>query len=423
MQPFLLLKQTLEQESGVGPLSLEGAHVHFNRLEQLFWHDGSEAADQIRIGYTTSRLEGLRTCVEVFQETSGGLDVSALEIGRDSHSYSLRRGGVDFADLLGVHPKGRAAKTSKPSVLWDEETTFIDGYRRRVTALNDASTRIALTGDFTSGPFAELVMYLLPSVGMRLPPVIFSRPFDVLEFWVSRLIHVPGDRGTGSRYHRWSPIGNRISSGLFQDHYASALWDLNRQKSDQVGKLQEYMYKMGLGTRIQTKKINDVDMEVLVSRTMTGGLSAGEDMVNIADTGLGVGYALPWLVALVLADHQPVYIEEPEAHLHPEAQYRSAEVLADAAHRGNTVIVETHSDILLLGLQKLVAEGKLKPEDISLNWFQRDESGATHVSKADVTPAGQFGDWPGDLSFILMKAQGDYLDASIERQSQETGND
>lgn len=425
MQPFLLLKQTLEQESSFGPLSLEGAHVHFNRFDQLFWKSGSEVAESIRVGYGCRNEEGFRRCTDVFEITANELVVSEMSIARDGHEWTLKRQQLQtLGELSSDQRLHRASETLLEPVLWKEEMA-----RARELQEHRIVNRIAhgnLTYVWFSGSTAFVSPLLLWPLGdsRRLQSAPFCWPFDVLEQWVRQLIHVPGDRGTMSRYHRWSPGGSGASFGVFQDHYASVLWDWNRRKSDATNLLERWMSMMGLGNQVQTHKVNDVDVEVLVSRKaqQSNSPEGNEDMVSIADTGLGVSYALPWLVALAAADDQPVYIEEPEAHLHPEAQYKAAEVLAAAAHRGTTVIVETHSDILLVGIQRLIARGELDPKDVSLNWFSRDMAGATSVNRAELTASGEFGDWPGDLDSTLMRAQGAFLDASIDREVRE-GND
>jgi len=426
MQPFLLLKQTLEQESSFGVLSLEGAHVHFNRFQQLFWKNGSEVAELMRIGYGYRNAQGLRRCTDAFAITGNELVVADVSIARGNSEMVLERQQGHALDSTSIKSVRRKADSSwLESVLWRDEVERINQFREHVAAKDTAGDGRMLV--VLDGSKAFVNLYLIYGSEARRYPLssTFCRPFDVLEPWIRSLIHVPGDRGTISRYHRWSPVGVRASFGVFQDHYASVLWDWNKQKSSATGVLEEWMLKMGLGDHVQTRKVNDVDVEVFVSRKpqRSDGSSESEDMVSIADTGLGVSYALPWLVALALADgHQPVYIEEPEAHLHPEAQYRAAEVLADAARRGTTVIVETHSDILLVGIQRMIAQGKLDPELVGLNWFSRDETGATSITRAELTASGEFGDWPGDLDSTLMRAQEDFLDASITRQAKETGD-
>ena len=76
---------------------------------------------------------------------------------------------------------------------------------------------------------------------------------------------------------------------------------------------------------------------------------------------------------------------------------------------------ETHSSLLLLGIQTLVAEGKLSPDLVKLHWFKRDNRGATKVMPADLDKAGAFGDWPEDFGDVELKAQSRFLDASEKR--------
>ncbi len=137
------------------------------------------------------------------------------------------------------------------------------------------------------------------------------------------------------------------------------------------------------------------------------------DLVNIADVGVGVSQTLPVLVALLAAEPgQIVYIEQPEIHLHPKAQYKLATVIAEASKRGVLAVIETHSDILIRGVQTLVAQGSLDPSLIKLHWFSRSpEDGSTTVTCAELDENGSFGDWPEDFDETALHAEKAYLDA------------
>lgn len=140
------------------------------------------------------------------------------------------------------------------------------------------------------------------------------------------------------------------------------------------------------------------------------------DLVNIADVGLGVSQVLPVLVALLVAEPgQLVYIEQPEIHLHPKAQVALAEILAAAAKRGVRVIIETHSSLLLLAIQALVAEGKLDSKLAILHWFRRSKTGISEISSAELDDKGAYGDWPEDFGETELAIQSRYLDAAEER--------
>jgi predicted ATPase len=160
-----------------------------------------------------------------------------------------------------------------------------------------------------------------------------------------------------------------------------------------------------------------VQIELYVGRLADTPPIRPEEQVNIADVGLGVSQTLPVLVALCAAKPGTlVYVEQPETHLHPRAQVAMAEVLAKAAVRGVRVVAETHSELLLLAVQTLVAEGKLSPGLVRLHWFQRRADGVTEVKSGDLDEAGRFGDWPEDFSDVDLQAQSRFLDAAESRQ-------
>ena len=167
--------------------------------------------------------------------------------------------------------------------------------------------------------------------------------------------------------------------------------------------------------------MDDTRIELRVGRLKKKTKVGVRDLISIADVGFGVSQCLPVLVALLSArKDQLVYIEEPETHLHPRAQVTLAEALAGAANRGARVVIETHSSLLLTGVQALVAERKLAPELVALHWFSLDEEGETQIRSADLDDAGAFGDWPEDFGEVTLDAQARYLDAAERRASART---
>jgi len=173
-----------------------------------------------------------------------------------------------------------------------------------------------------------------------------------------------------------------------------------------------HLEKLGLTWKVDTNPIDATQVELRVGRLIHSKVGGAKDMVSIADVGFGVSQILPVLVALLTAEPgQMVYLEQPEIHLHPRAQTALAQILADAAKRGVRVVAETHSSLLLLAVQTLVAKGELSPDLIKLHWFQRGEDGITRVTSADLDEDGAFGDWPEDFAEVEMKAEDEYLNA------------
>ncbi len=139
-------------------------------------------------------------------------------------------------------------------------------------------------------------------------------------------------------------------------------------------------------------------------------------MVGLADVGVGVSNVLPVLVALEVAfEGQIVYVEQPESHLHPRAAHGLAKALVRAANRGVRVIVETHSSLLLLHIQTLVARGELEPESVGLHWFSLDDEGFSKITFDHPDEHGRVGEWPEDFADVELDAHSQYLRAARAR--------
>jgi len=79
--------------------------------------------------------------------------------------------------------------------------------------------------------------------------------------------------------------------------------------------------------------------------------------VNLRDVGSGIAQCLPILVQSLLAEKgATIIIEQPELHLHPEAQVALADFFIDQARAGKRFLIETHSEHFLLRFQRRIAE-------------------------------------------------------------------
>ena len=93
---------------------------------------------------------------------------------------------------------------------------------------------------------------------------------------------------------------------------------------------------------------------------------------NLVDVGFGVSQVLPVLVQGLLMRQGGIYlVQQPEIHLHPDAQAGLADFFIYLATYGVRTIVETHSEYLLLRLRRRLAEG-ISPLSAGLA-LERDE--------------------------------------------------
>jgi hypothetical protein len=79
---------------------------------------------------------------------------------------------------------------------------------------------------------------------------------------------------------------------------------------------------------------------------------------NLTDVGFGISQVLPVIVQGLLMRRGGIYlVQQPEIHLHPDAQARLADFFMYLASQGVITVVETHSEYLLLRLRRRLAEG------------------------------------------------------------------
>ena len=112
------------------------------------------------------------------------------------------------------------------------------------------------------------------------------------------------------------------------------------------------------------------------------------------NTGFGISYALPIIVTCLLAEKDRfVIIENPEAHLHPAAQSKIGYFLAKMANAGLRIVVETHSDHIINGIQLAVAKKEIESSSITINYFDKREQ-QPEVHPISMNEKGELDKWP-----------------------------
>lgn len=115
-------------------------------------------------------------------------------------------------------------------------------------------------------------------------------------------------------------------------------------------------------------------------------------------------------------EHSVICVEEPEIHLHPKYQSLLADMFVEAYQKYNIhFIIETHSEYLIRKLQVMVAdkENQLSPNDVSINYIDKDDTGTSHNRQIkildDGSLDGKFGtgffDQAASLAVTLFKSK------------------
>ncbi|MBM3334145.1 AAA family ATPase, partial [Candidatus Sumerlaeota bacterium] len=372
MQPFLLMKQTIEAPSDPGALLLDGPHVCFTSADQIL--------SRISRGQSKS-------------EFTVGMELASNQ--RLRVTFRRRMGeGFDVARMF--HHDRKEEMVLEPSMSPEDIANQIPIELRRIQAyIVQKGKKPVHWVAVRHGCFLglDLVSASAGGMGGLLAPGFLS-PGSPFMPHLERLAHLPALRGNPRRTYPRTASGPRFS-GTFEAYTASIVAQWNSEKSERLTELGATLEGMGLTWKVRAQAVDDTQVELRVGRLAHGRRGGAHDLVNIADVGFGVSQVLPVVVALLAAaPGQLLYLEQPEIHLHPNAQRRLATVLRDAVRRGVVVVVETHSSLLLRAIQTLVAQDMLDRKDVKLHWFQRQEDGSTKITSADLDEAGAYGDWP-----------------------------
>lgn len=386
MQPILLLKQTIESNYDPGPLKLNGPNVIQSSFSKLLSqvngkNFSNEFSISIGVKYSSKNKEALKL---FFTKTGNRILLSKMKHceNEDENTYTSKMKSEDIEKTLS-----------------DDFPKFFKANKFELKAERCFFKIIAsLEGEkvATNALFTHPICYVFDDI-------------------IRHIIHLPGLRGNPERLYPLTSAEGEVFPGIFSDYVATLIdkWKKSRNKK-RFYNLNDDLLLLGLTSAVNTKMKNDTEISILVSRTTAK--CKTKDYVNIADVGFGVSQTLPVLVALNAAQPgQIVYLEQPEIHLHPKAQFELTSVINKAIKRGVNVILETHSPMILIGIQTLVAKAELDEDEVVLHWFERNKEGFTSVKTASMDELGRYGDWPNDFGKVELGVQDMYLDAVFER--------
>ena len=395
MQPLLLMKQTLEAGYDPGPLLLNGPNAKFTSANQFISRlQKNSDSQKFSIAIENAERDFILKNVFSFKKDQM-VEIQEMVIGE-----------IEGKRVLYLRPNQSSGD------LANTMSKFIERGLKLPEGVRLAVVRKQCFLDIVYEALNEKTKKALSRLsGFSERGIIYLSTYELIDKALRGMIHVPGLRGNPERVYPRTATGPDFP-GTFEHYVATIIADWQETKDGRLKRLEVMLADLGLTWKISAKGVNDTQIELQIGRLIEAKRGGG-DFVSIADVGFGVSQVLPVLVALLVAEPgQLVYIEQPELHLHPRSQYALAKILADTAKRGVKLVVETHSALLLLQVQTLVAKVDLDPNLVKLHWFSRsDEDGTTSIQSADLDENGAFGDWPEDFGDIELRAEGVYLDA------------
>jgi hypothetical protein len=221
------------------------------------------------------------------------------------------------------------------------------------------------------------------------------------------------------RTKRLRPIMNVDGSGALEllDHVPDVLEFVQRHFGRMTTPAGE-----AHGYALELERVLPDEMFLRLNATLV----SAKRRVNAAQLGDGVQGAIPVLTALgwwaTAHDEAPdlLAVEEPESQLHPSSQRALGEAVCDALRLikerkrklSRKLLVETHSDVLLMTVQLAIARGELDPKDVAIYWVKQDmETGVSAARLLDVHENGTLGGLPRAAFREKIDLSGELLNA------------
>ena len=345
--------------------------------------------------------------------------------------FSQTESKVDFAAVAKIYPDEVSLKDGLLTI-----SLYLKGFHPKgIHSIELFGSQVKLDSNrdvsLLLSAIAELDLLLgeilrTASGNSRFKPIVVeaSRKVPIRQELVFQLGHLddqiePLFPKLNPRYHRLAasianlPIPNDIDFLWNREPLLSYGERINRALSDHLFIEQGY--------RI------DHDSRVLMSKKNSRAVIAGDELdpsefgyvVELflrdgsnrkhlfEDVGSGIGYALPVLCAVFESNafSSTCFIQQPELHIHPALQAAMGDVFIDASSGDKQILIETHSEHLLLRILKrirqthlqasIAPELKINADDVCVLYFNPLPDGTTTVKRLRITEDGEFMDrWP-----------------------------
>jgi hypothetical protein len=126
--------------------------------------------------------------------------------------------------------------------------------------------------------------------------------------------------------------------------------------------------------------------------------SPGFSEVSPQYLSAGFHQTAPFIVQTgLMRKGEVVAIENPEVHLHPSLQIQLTEFLLREARLGKTIFLETHSDLVIRRIVRVILEEELPQESIRIYFTELHKDEAflqTRLARLQVNDQGRIDNWP-----------------------------
>ena len=357
LQTLLMLKQTVERPpdwKGVIDFGDDSSLVNLGSFDDLIHGHRRDAPLQISLSWRFSEKLSLPDVDEV-DILSFNLSVDNVENAVSEVSFNYRTGKQRF----GVHRGGpNAYLASVPG----EPDSYVESLSR-CYGIHDAPLHIRQ---------------------------LFSPLQTCFENLFRSIRYLGPLREYPRRHYAWQ---GKHSPGVGQhgEEMVTALFSGRIQLRPTEEQIPKWLQRLDL---IDSYRLNPIPNTETGYEFLVRKYKGGPE-VRLTDVGFGVSQVLPVLVLCYYVPEGSILIlEQPEAHLHPKVQSELADLLIEVVkNRKLQIILESHSEHLLIRLMRRIAEEQISADDTAFYFCEMNE-GTSEIERLNVDDYGNITNWP-----------------------------
>lgn len=374
VQVLLLLKQSFETDSAKG-LCLDGRYVNIPTLSDFVYEKTKSGKFSISISLSS---KDIGDAIELNQECHELGNVQSVMVSMAFHVNGATKYQSFSLDIEGEHDIAHFSLTyitkDKNKGKYNMAVTHPAIFLRQDTK----KTKFNAVSPSFQGLFPLFVETSEASV-----PILKLGVVDIVKDLVT---------GSFSKIYYIGP--SRISPLPVVSYTTTKFNDVNvdgqytrfllhtKQKDiiDYTGKTLLDEVKYWMCERMQLAKDIRVDKDGTNSYRVKLVDSNNMD-VELYQMGFGLSQILPIIVqGLLIPRGGMLIVDAPEVHLHPAVQGHLLDFFINISGNGRRVLIETHSDHIVVRTRRRIAEIKISPKDVNLCYVTNEKNGSEYRS-------------------------------------------
>ena len=389
--PFLLMNQTITSKDPSTPLIIKGNMYDGGNIQELTHRYDLNNEIYFGFKYHTHEIEKKLKKIgtyppgafevefslyndkdkDLFVKSETVYDIYFREffslVRAKNNSYEMASG--EFKKIS--EEESKALSKSTPLNFLFSPNSILSSFRREMNKVDENTKKKSFSADFSA---------LLQAVSFN-----YSMASEI----IGELSYLGPIRDNPKRYYE---VGNESYNTV--GHKGENTATLLKKNIKKIQKeLNKWVQKFEFGDEVKLKELSSTIYSIIFNDFKT------KTYTNIANAGFGASQILPLIVQALLSPEESLTLaEQPEIHLNPRLQCVLADLFAFMAKKDQRIIVESHSEHLLLRLRYLVANKTLKSDDIAIYFVEKNE-GVSTIKEVKVEEDGHINpvEWPKDF--------------------------